>query len=88
MSSFDWKKCTEDFVKDKLIITAISHWNLLCANSSKHKATKSISRCYERCLWHMCWGVSKQLCSLQEMNQQVNDLVGHRVPQQYHLPSR
>ena len=53
-----------------------NYWNISLAEGIKRKITKNIftsNRYHENSWWNMWRGISKSLCSLQEMNRRVND---------------
>ena len=75
MSSFDWRKNVEDYIKDGLIITATTtriFFALKAANVKPPKASLDVMDIL-KLHGRTCGGVLARLSSLQEMDQQVKD---------------
>ena len=72
MASFDWKKNTEDSIKDSIKDRNYQGcWNILRVKSGKGKTTKGISRCYgftKTYWWDLRRRAGERLCSLQKMD--------------------
>ena len=71
MTSFDWKKNIEDSIKDGLIITATTTGIFYVPKGGRHKATKSVFRCYgyhEACRWNMWRSIGQRLRGLRKVD--------------------
>ena len=73
MSSFDWKKSVEDFIKDGLIITdtATEIFFTLKATGLKPPKTSLDAMDIMKLTCNLLGSVGERLCSVQEMDQRV-----------------
>ena len=73
MSSFDWKKSVEDFIKDGLIITDTATEIFFTLKSTGLKPPKTSLDAMDimKLTCNLLGSVGERLCSVQEMDQRV-----------------